>query len=68
MRSILLGLTLLVLGLTATVSPAAAVDSVGSPATLFVKSQLGPGSTVGDTLSLSDYPGRVVLLFLFEPN
>ena len=60
-------LALAALVLAATAGPAAAVDPVGSPAALFVKNQLAAGPSVGDTLSLSDYPGRVVLLFLFEP-
>ena len=68
MRTSLVAATLLAVGLAGAAGPAAAVDPVGSPAALFVKSQLGAGPTVGDTPSLSDYPGRIVVLFLFEPN
>ena len=68
MRSILLSSALISFALGLAAGPAAAINPVGSPASLFVKNQLGSGPTVGDTLSLSDYPGRVVLLFLLEPN
>jgi len=68
MRSTLLAFTLLVVGLVTLASPAAAADPLGSPAALFVKNRLAPGPSIGDTLSLSDYPNQVVLLFLFEPN
>ena len=64
----LLASATLFLGLAATAGPAAAVDPVGAPAALFVKSRLAPGPSVGDTLSLSDYPNQVVVLFLMEPN
>jgi len=47
---------------------AAAVDGRGAPAALFYKNQLTAVGGVGDTLSLSDYPNRVVVLFLMEPN
>jgi hypothetical protein len=68
MRMSLVAAPLLAVGLAGAAGPAAAVDPVGSPAALFVKNQLGAGPTVGDTLSLSDYPDRVVVLFLLEPN
>ena len=58
---------MLAVGLLAA-TPAFAVDPIGSPAALFTKNQLAPGPSVGDTLSLSDYPDRIVVLFLMEPN
>jgi hypothetical protein len=48
-------------------TPAFAIDGRGAPAALFTKNQLAPGPGIGDTLSLSDHPDQVVVLFLFEP-
>jgi hypothetical protein len=60
--------TALLFCLALSASPAFGIDGRGAPAALFTKNELAPGPTVGDTLSLSDYPNQVVLLFLFEPN
>jgi len=53
--------------LAALAAPARANIAVGSPAPGFTKSQLagGPGAwSVGGPISLSDYAGKVVVLFL----